>query len=1228
MNTAASVSIVAILITLTGCAFVARLDDQHYWQADAYRDDGEALQRTERYLEAAQAYASSAEVEQHSPAPRVASLAIVLNQAGLCYEKLGQYQRAFDYFTQALELTDRLDLLYRERFRAGLLNNLGGIYESWGEYKQALTHHQQALEIAVTRRDQAATVTALNNIGVLYQNWAYYAQALEYFEQVRQSPHAAKNDSVMGTALNNLGTVYAELGEYERALDYHGQALKLARSHDRDESVRISLNNIGAVHLYRGEYAEALDWFEQALALARKSGADQSIAVYLSNIAAVHGEQGRYEQALEYAEQALELARRIDRDESIATALNNLGALFSAQGRFPQALDYYEQALERDRAAGRERGAATALNNLGLIYFSQSAYDQALESYEQSLAVARQIGDKRLIITALTNIGAVYRQRGRYEDAAAAYAPALELARESGNAADIATILRHLGGLSERRGRYPEALETFEQALALERKLGQQAGIAAVLNEMGNVYSAWGQYDRALDYYQQALELNRGMGRTSAIATNLNYIGDAYAFWGKYTRALAYFEDALELERAMNDAAGIVACLNNIGVTHSHLGYYATALHTLEQGLDVAREIDHALSVASLLNNIGTIYYTLQRYEAAFDHIEQALDIAREIGAQASMAVYLDNMGSLYAEWGHDDAALEHYAQALEIARRAGLRDQVATSLTNIGGVSYEREAYADAVPFLVEAIDIIEELRQTASGELRRDYFAKERNVYTGLITCYLRANDFAQAFETIERSRAKLLAEQLAGFDAEVDIPSLEQIRRNLPDDTAVLIYVSTELEREVGTVSLLITHEAVTATQHPVNSFVDTVMGAHGPVIDQVLTDAGKTTLRTYPQEDVDGSPITAEQQLADHFAQILEFYRYAMTSSSSVRGPDIVPDEQHVAWTELQRDLSRQLYDALFADIHARLPDTTHLLIVPDGMLNVLPFETLRDERGRYLIEQYTVQYAQSLTVLDIIAKRRYDPARRPLLAFGGAVYQPRDYQPGAIENQAQLAYLHNAAKRSIAQDADLHSLYQTLDYGAWRNLPGTLHEVEAIERVVPDAVVMVGGAVTESAIKRLSAQGELAAYKVLHFATHGLVVPEIPELSSLVLSVEPAGPEDGYLRAGEIARLELRADFVNLSACDTGLGKLYNGEGVVGLTQAFLLAGANGLAVSLWQVSDLSTARFMAAFYELAHQHGRSYVEALTEVKRRFIRGEFGEPWQAPYYWAPFVYYGQ
>ena len=232
----------------------------------------------------------------------------------------------------------------------------------------------------------------------------------------------------------------------------------------------------------------------------------------------------------------------------------------------------------------------------------------------------------------------------------------------------------------------------------------------------------------------------------------------------------------------------------------------------------------------------------------------------------------------------------------------------------------------------------------------------------------------------------------------------------------------------------------------------------------------------------------------------------------------------------------------------------------------------------------------------------------------------------------LESAMQLAYLRGQTLAVLDEGESTRSAYNELGLSGWGNLPGTLTEVIAIGRIFTGSLIYKGADVSEYKVKQLSTNGLLDDYKVLHFATHGLVVPEIPELSAIVLSLfaNEQHNEDGYLTMKEIAMLDIKADFVNLSACQTGLGKIYGGEGVVGLTQSFLIAGANGLSVSLWQVADESTMQFMIGMYTLVQEQGFTYDRAITEMKRRFINqtNENGKDYSKPFYWAPFVYYGE
>ena len=330
------------------------------------------------------------------------------------------------------------------------------------------------------------------------------------------------------------------------------------------------------------------------------------------------------------------------------------------------------------------------------------------------------------------------------------------------------------------------------------------------------------------------------------------------------------------------------------------------------------------------------------------------------------------------------------------------------------------------------------------------------------------------------------------------------------------------------------------------------------------------------------------------------------------------------------------------------METHIDDKKELIIIPDGILGFLPFETLIDSEGRYLVEKYVIRYAQSMTVQQLIKNRKYESDRKPFLAFGGAVYDEISYEADMVTNDKELNFIKNKTFLAMADDRSISDVYASLGVESLSNLPGTLDEINAIRKIVDNSETISGKEVTEARIKSMSDSGELSQYKVLHFATHGMTVPAFPELSAIVLSQFKGGQgsEDGYLRMGEIAKLKLNADFVNLSACETGLGKIYGGEGIVGLTQSFLLAGARGISASLWNVSDRSTAMFMVGVYQLVEKKGMSYLQAINEMKRIFIRGQTSidsepsggievieadekrpEKLSHPFYWAPFVYYG-
>jgi len=299
----------------------------------------------------------------------------------------------------------------------------------------------------------------------------------------------------------------------------------------------------------------------------------------------------------------------------------------------------------------------------------------------------------------------------------------------------------------------------------------------------------------------------------------------------------------------------------------------------------------------------------------------------------------------------------------------------------------------------------------------------------------------------------------------------------------------------------------------------------------------------------------------------------------------------------------------------------------ILILPDGISYLIPFETLIDNENHFLVEKINVKYGQSINLLHHLSLRTYSSQRKDLLAFGGAVYKGTEqskHQKTFNLTPEWIFYLSEKVEKLMETDSSLFEIYDTLGLTSWQNIPNTEKEVNAICQLSKNADLVTGFLVNEDYIRKLDHSGLLLNYKILHFSTHGIAVPELPELSAIILSDTQRINYDNYLNYREIASLHVNADLVVLSACETGRGKIYSGEGVVGLPQAFLLAGAKKTIVSLWQVDDFSTAEFMIEMYKHLLSDKKSPEASINLVKRTFIDNP---KLNHPFYWSPFVLFG-
>ncbi len=894
--------------------------------------------------------------------------------------------------------------------------------------------------------------------------------------------------------------------------------------------------------------------------------------------------QSRYEDARDQYENALQLSRALEAQGEIIDHLQSIGETFEEQGHHSQALRYYREALSVSRKAEHRGDRAKLLDDLGDVYVIQGRYDQALEQYRASLALERDRDDRGRAANMLTNLGNIHYRRGHYEKTLARYKEALSIQRTIGNREDIGTTLNNIGVVNLRQGRYREAMAQYREALEIRREVGDQKGVASTLNNIGLAYQRQGRYKQALDRYREALKIKREVGDQRGTASTLNNIGLIQKKWGRYEKALGRYQESLALKRKFGNREAMARTLNNIGLVRMEQERYDEALARLRASLRIRRDIENRRGIARSLNSVGRVYERR------------------------------DNL----------DAALQQYRRALQINREVGNRDGTAQNLRNVGESRLLQGRVAAAADTLTKAVHLTETLRRNAtSPDARRSFLSTQIGAYRALTSAHVRSGRPDSALRSLERARARLLADRLAGTargDTTFTIPSIPELRRTLDPGEAALLYTNAGTKWPLTV--LAVTADTTVALELPVAPLRRVVRQAYAPRLERLRREKGPLTAALGPDR-------TGADGRSPSVAEIVRLYRYYLTRD----GTD-----------STQQDLARRLHALLVAPVEKALPSEETFTVIPTGALGYLPFETLRDSTNQPVVQQKHVRYAQSLTVLHQLRERTYDAQRKSLLAIGGAAYgasAPDREQPllaaaqrgSPIVNAEQASALYRSAERRLERGQSPRPTYAQLGYDQWPALYGTKLEVQKLKRAVgPATTLQTGLDASEKRVRRMSASGALSRYRRIHFATHGIAVPEAPQLSALVLSQKEASDSlaarDGYLTMREIADLTLRADVAVLSACRTGLGRIVAGEGVVSLSHAFLRAGTNATLVSQWRVLDWSTQQFMTAVYRRAENEHTSFAEAVTEVKRAFIAGKFGERNTDPLRWAPFVYYGR
>ncbi|NEP01009.1 MAG: CHAT domain-containing protein [Symploca sp. SIO2E9] len=725
-----------------------------------------------------------------------------------------------------------------------------------------------------------------------------------------------------------------------------------------------------------------------------------------------------------------------------------------------------------------------------------------------------------------------------------------------------------------RVSRFQEALQSWQKALTIYREIEDRQGEANSLGNLGIAYHNLGQYQQAIDYHHQSLAIKREIGDSlrdsfasrNGEASSLGNLGNAYYFLGQYQEMIDYYQQSLAITREIGDSL---------------------------QDSFASRQWE-----ASSLNNLGNAYYSLGHYREAIDYYQQSLTIKREIGDHLGKAKSLNNLGNAYYSLGQYQQAIDYHQQSLAMAREIGDREGVGISLNNLGYPFFKSGNLTAAETTLIKAINVYESLRTNLEHDHKVSIFREQARSYRLLQQVLIAQDKTHAALEIAERGRTRALAELLAnGLSPKSDTlpiyPNLDKIQQIARQQNATLVEYSIIFDEELYIWVISPTGEIQfrqvelpqdTSLQQLVNNGRACILDSQ-----QCRSDSQKLT---FSPGDLVRLKDDADYGLEEPW-KVIEFDAESDTLTLTHPQFDNIEVTRPIAdflsranSPHAEKQRLQKLHQLLIQPIADLLPknENDRIIFIPHEELFLVPFAALQDEQENYLIQKHTILTAPSIDIL-------------------GLTHEQRQNTPDSVQGALVIGNpTMPKVRKSLGEEPQQLS-----------HLTGAEDEAKAIASQL-NAQLLLGNQATETAVK-----GQLKGKRYIHFATHGLLNENKGIESAIALA--PSSEDDGLLSAEEIFDLELNAELVVVSACDTGQGDI-TGDGVIGLSYSLIRAKVPSVIVSLWAVPDESTAELMIQFYQNL-ENTNDKAQALRQAMLDTI-----EKHPNPKDWAAFTLIGE
>jgi tetratricopeptide (TPR) repeat protein len=1040
-------------------------------------------------------------------------------------------------------------------------------------------------------------------------------------------------------------------GRFEEAIPYAEQVLEMQEKRLGKDHLDVTNSLDNLAHLYRetGHYDEAESFYKRALSIREKSVEidHPSIALSLHHLGNLYRLLGKYTQAEDLLKQALEIRERVLKKEhpDIALSFNTIGLLYISTGRYVEAEPLLKKALEiREKVLRKDHpDIVWCINNFGWLYFLTGRYTEAEISYRKALEMReRESGkDHPDLAFILHNLGYLYTSTGQYAEAEGLHKRALGIRQKAfrKDHPEIAKSLNYLGWLYFQMGRYAEAELSYKKALEIwEGSRKDHPHIATILHNLGYLYNSTGRYGEAEGMHKRALEIREKVLNKDHpdIGASLNYLGWLYYTQGKYKEAEPLLIRALEIrEKAFGkDHPSLATALNSMGLLYMQIGRYPESEQFHKRALEIRERVwgkEHA-DIAQTFNNLALLYVTMEKYDQAEINHKKSLEMREKVLGKEHpyIAMCLRDLARLYATTGRHHESHQLFCKAISIKDKE--RENVFSVLSEKQKLNYMADIKGNIDSFLTHtALD----MQSNASA-------------VTDTFNVWIRWKG------AVLEAQGRYMDAMMYSGDPEIKgkFDELTQVRRNIarlqlskPKEMTIQDYIKKleelgkrkeYLETELSRLSKDFSLEKMVgqADVKRINEILPK---------DSVYLDFAM--IRQYDfKKRRSGAPRYFVFLLVPGVETIVKLIDIHRTGEVD-RHIHTYLDEmlkvkrlQELPDINILRKEAKALYELVIQPIKPYLTGKKKIFISPDGLLNLIPFEIFINEEGRYLMEDFVINYVTAGR--DIVRFTDIAVARGDAIIIADPDY---DMGVKAKDKVAGEMGVTKTIRGDVSRDA------KGLKFA---RLPDTKLEADNIEGILRRKYgEPIKNYQDMRALEEILFSVE--SPRILHLATHGYFLKDeeakellsqgfdlqeiemIPGIgienpmlrSGIVLAgVNTSlreGRDDGMVSAEKILGLRLKGtEIVVLSACETGVGDVRNGEGVFGLKRAFILSGAKTIVMSLWSVPSEETTELMTRFYTLMSE-GKTKAEALGKAKLDMMKKKVN-----PFYWGAFILVGK